>query len=169
MRGPTQPNRTGKASGTDVVMTPETTAKTIMDYYKPKGTILEPCRGTRAFYDLMDKDNRDWCEISEGKDFLSYNKQVDWIITNPPYSIFDEFLFHSFKLASNIVLFVPLTKVFKSMKVDTAIRAYGGIAEVTHMGGGGRHGFPVGFPVGCVYYKKGYTGDIKYTKMYEAK
>ena len=34
------------------------------------------------------------------------------------------------------------------------------------MGTGGMHGFPFGFVVGCIYYKRGYQGPIKYTRMY---
>ena len=164
--GPTQPNRTGKGTANDIVMTPLATAETIMDYFKPQGTILEPCRGTGIFYNLMDPSKRDWCEITDNKDFFEYNKKVDWIITNPPFSIFDTFLQKSFETANNVVFFAPLSKVFKSMKVDTMIREYGGIKEITHMGGGGRHGFPFGFAIGCIHYKRNYKGDIKYTKMY---
>ena len=164
--GPTQPNRTGKGTANDEVMTPLATAETIMNYFKPQGTILEPCRGTGIFYNLMDPSKRDWCEITDNKDFFEYNKHVDWIITNPPFSIFDAFLEKSFEVADNVVFFAPLSKVFKSMKIDKMIRDYGGIKEITHMGGGGKHGFPFGFAIGCIHYKKEYKGDIKYTKMY---
>ena len=171
--GPTQPNRTGKGTANDVVMTPLATAETIMNYFKPQGTILEPCKGTGIFYNLMDPKLRDWCEIEDQflngekpRDFLKYNGKVNWIITNPPFSIFDAFLEKSFEVADNVVFFAPLSKVFKSMKVDGMIREYGGIKEITHMGGGGRHGFPFGFAIGCIHYKRGYKGDIKYTKMY---
>jgi len=62
--------------------------------------------------------------------------------------------------------FCPLNKVFKSIKLDKKIYAYGGIKEVIHMGTGGMHGFPFGFVVGCIYYKRGYQGPIEYTRMY---
>lgn len=165
--GPTQPNRTGKSTANDVVMTPIATAKTIMDYYNPDGYILEPCRGTGSFYNLMDPAYRDWCEISEGKDFFDYTHKVNWIITNPPFSIFDRFLEHSLSLADNVVFFCPLSKVFKSMKIDRMIENYGGIAGVIHMGGGGRHGFSFGFAMGCIYYKRNYSGPIHYTRLYD--
>ena len=35
----------------DIVMTPEYLAKDIIQHYEPKGLILDPCRGTGAFYD----------------------------------------------------------------------------------------------------------------------
>ncbi len=166
--GPTKPNKTGVGTANDVVMTPEKTAIQIIKHFAPDGSILEPCRGTGMFYNNFPEGQlKDWCEISEGKDFFEYKTKVDWIITNPPFSIFDDFLLHSFSIADNVVFFVPLNKVFKSMKIDRAIRNYGGIKEVIHMGGGGRHGFPFGFPVGCIHYQKGYDGPMHYSQTYD--
>lgn len=161
-----KPNKTKKSTPNDIVMTNEITAKKIINYFNPQGFILEPCKGTGNFYNNMNNP-KDYCEISEGIDFLQYNKKVDWIITNPPFSIFDIFLLKAFDVANNIVFFCPLNKVFKSKKIDKAIQNYGGIAEVINMGTGGQHGFPFGFPVGCIYYKKNYNGHIKYTRIYE--
>ncbi len=42
---------------------------------------------------------------------------------------------------------------------------YGGIKEIVFMGTGNKHGFPVGFPVGAVHFKKNYKGDIKYSRI----
>ena len=91
---PTTANKTGQSTKQDVVMTPYHTAKWIVEHFEPQGKMLEPCRGEGAFYTAMQEynDDVDWCEISEGKDFFDYNGKVDWIITNPPYSIFDDFL-----------------------------------------------------------------------------
>ena len=155
-----------KTTPNDVIMTKPETAKWIIDYFKPTGTILEPCKGDGAFYNQFEGD-KDWCEIREGKDFFDYNKRVDWIITNPPFSIFDNFLIKAFEVADNIVFFCPLNKVFKGKKLDIKIQEYGDIKEILHMGGGNHHGFPFGFSTGCIYYKRNYTGDIKYVRAYK--
>ena len=164
--GPTQPNRTGKSTPNDVVMTPIKTALDIINHFNPKGSILEPCKGTGMFYDNFKNEEKYWCEISEGKDFFDWNKKVDWIITNPPFSIYDLFFKKSLEIADNVVFFCPLNKAFKSMGVDKMIQEYGGLKEVIHMGGGGRHGFPFGFPVGCLYYQRNYEGPITYSRNY---
>ena len=111
--------------------------------------------------------DKHWCEISEGKDFMDWNEQVDWIITNPPYSIFDIFLKKAMSVSNNIVFFVPLSKLFKSKLNDLMVKEYGGVREIVNMGTGAQHGFSVGFLVGAIYYKRNYTGDIKYTRMYK--
>ena len=51
-----------KTTPNDVVMTKPETAKLIIDYFKPTGTILEPCKGDGAFYNQFEGD-KDWCEI----------------------------------------------------------------------------------------------------------
>jgi len=61
--------------------------------------VLDPCRGYGAFYNnYPDFVKRDWCEINEDKDFFNYDKKVDWIISNPPYSKIDKWLKKSFSV-----------------------------------------------------------------------
>jgi len=160
-----RPNKTKVATANDVVYTNSASAQTIIDHFRPTGSILEPCRGGGAFYDQF-QEPKFWCEITEGRDFFDFQGKVDWVITNPPFSIFDAFLEKCFEVADHVVLFIPLPKVFKSMKIDKMITAYGGLKEIVHMGSGGKHGFSFGFPVGCVYYQKGYRGPITYTQIY---
>ena len=53
-------------------------------------SVLDPARGLGAFYDNFPQFvTKDWCDISAGEDFLKHSSQVDWIITNPPYSDLD--------------------------------------------------------------------------------
>ena len=127
-------NKTTTSTPNDVVMTKIETAKWIINYFKPTGKILEPCKGDGAFYNQFDGD-KDWCEITKGKNFFEYDKRVDWIITNPPFSIFDKFLLKAFEIADNIVFFCPLNKVFKGKKLDVEIKKYGDIKKIVHMGG----------------------------------
>jgi hypothetical protein len=50
--------------------------------------VLEAFRGEGAFYDnLPDYVEKDWCEITQGRDFKDYDKEFDWIITNPPFRL----------------------------------------------------------------------------------
>lgn len=154
-----------KKTPNDLIMTNPDTAKWIVNYFNPQGLALDPCMGNGAFYDAFNC-NKDWCEITKGKDFFDYTNKVDWIITNPPFSIFDDFLLKSFDISDNVVFFCPLTKVFKGKRLDIKICEYGGIKEIIHMGGGNQHGFPFGFSTGCIHYQKNYKGDIKIIRNY---
>jgi hypothetical protein len=162
---PTIPNKTEKATLSDSVQTNPEIAQMIIEHYKPSGLVLEPCRGNGNIYNLLPSP-KDWCEIVQGIDFFNWNKKVDWIITNPPYSIYDKFLEHCFKVADNVVLLVPIAKAFKSMRIEKLVDDYGGLKEIWLIGSGAKCGFAFGFPTGCLYYQRDYRdGLIK--RIYE--
>lgn len=149
-----------KTNPSDVVFTPDAAAKAILDEFNPQGRILDPCKGGGAFYRQLPADSEKyWCEIRDGVDFFKFNEQVDWIISNPPYSTFDDWLAHSFRLADNVVYLIPIGKVFKSMTMLNMIAEYGGIVKMLVMPGK-QAGFHIGFPVAAVHFQRGYTGQI---------
>lgn len=112
---------------------------------------MEPCKGEGAFLNYL-PENSDWCEIVDGRNFYDYNEKVDWLVTNPMYSDFNRFLEHSFELSENIVLLVPVAKMFKSMGTLKQIFEYGGFVSI-HALPASKAGFPFGFPC-AVYYLK---------------
>jgi hypothetical protein len=144
----------------DVVYTPEQVCVDIINFLNPSGLCLDPCRGDGAFYKHLPIGS-DYCEITEGKDFFEYAKPVDWIIGNPPYSNFMEFLQHSFSLASNVSFLVPTNKIFQRQVIMNMINRYGGIRSMIIYGSGQLIGFPFGFSVGNFHFQKGYTGECK--------
>ena len=157
---PTVPNRTGKATASDTVQTPVEIAGMIVSYFSPVGLTLEPCRGAGNIYKEL-PEPKDWCEIMEGKDFFDYHRKVDWIVTNPPFSIYDRFLSHCFEIADNVVLLVPIAKAFKSMRIEKLVDEYGGLKTIWLIGSGTKCGFAFGFPTGCLYYQRGYKGKME--------
>lgn len=144
----------------DVVYTPDYVSKQIIDFLKPEGDCLDPCKGEGAFLKYLPKDS-DYCELKEGKDFLHYEKKVDWIIGNPPYSIFEEFLKHSFYLSNNVSFVVPMNKVFQRQIIMEMINNYGGIKSIIAYGNGNNIGFNFGFAVGNFHFEKGYKGKTE--------
>lgn len=143
----------------DIIMTPLPIAKQIIDAFDIQGKVLDPFKGEGAFYNQLSGD-KEWCEITEGRDFFDYSDHVDWIISNPPYSIFDEVLTHSFEIADNIVYLVPLSKVVSSFKRVRAIEDYGGVPYI-YIISASKCGFPFGFPACAIHIKRGYTGETK--------
>ena len=151
----------------DKVMTPAYLAKQCVDmlspHFKPEDTFLEPCYGTGAFYNLMPA-NKDWCEIDKGRDFFEYKGKVDWIITNPPYSIYEEFLKQSMSVADNVVFLLPLSKIWSSLRRIKLIDDYGGVRHFHIFKNGARKfGFPFGFPMCLVWIKKDYKSPPVFT------
>lgn len=143
----------------DIVFTPAEIALDVVEWFRPTGRILDPCRGNGAFADLM--PGCDWCEIRDGRDFYEWKEPVDWIVSNPPYSIFLPWLKHSMSVANDIVYVIPISKVWHSALVIDAVRRWGGIVEIRVLGSGRRIGFPFGFACGAVHFRKTHGGDMK--------
>lgn len=144
----------------DIVYTPLHVSKGIINGLNPKGKCLDPCKGNGAFYDYL-PEGSDYCEIREGRDFLTYKYNVDWVIGNPPYSIFEDFLKKAFEIADNVSYLVPTNKIFQRQIIMDMINKYGGIKSMIIYGSGQLIDFPFGFSVGNFYFKKGWKGDTK--------
>jgi hypothetical protein len=144
----------------DVVYTPCYVAEYIIKWLNPVGKCLDPCKGDGAFYKYFPAD-KDFCEIRDGKDFFMYNEKVDWVIGNPPYSLFEGFLRHGFEIADNVSYLVPTNKVFQRQVIMEMINNYGGIKSIIIYGSGQLIDFPFGFSVGNFHFQKGYKGETK--------
>ena len=143
----------------DVVLTPFPLAKRIIDHFHLSGKVLDPCKGIGAFYDQIDSQDKNWCEITEGRDFFKHEGHYDWIISNPPYSIFRRFLIHSMLLADNIVYLITVNHCWTKASMRD-IKEYGfGIKEI-YCCDTPKNFPPSGFQYGAVYFKRGHEGDI---------
>jgi len=141
------------ANPKDIVLTPDWVAKDMIEYFKPTGSILDPCKGDGAF--LQHLPGAEWCEIREGQDFFNYNKRVDWIISNPPYSGFFDWIYHSMSLADNFVYLLPCNKPFISQRLLIKLKEWGEMKHLRLYGTGNKLGFPVGFAIGAFHFQKG--------------
>jgi len=146
------------AKETDIVLTPDEIAADIVQHFKPTGRILDPCKGNGVF--LRHMPGAEWCESREGRNFFNWTERVDWIVSNPPYSIFADWMAHSLEIANNIVYLIPLAKVFSAEKRIRDIYRVAGIVETRLYGSGTSLGFPFGWPCGAVYIRIGYKGPM---------
>lgn len=141
----------------DVVYTPDDVARDVVNFFKPTGRILEPSAGDGAFLKWL-PPNTDWCEIEKGRDFFANHEHYDWIIGNPPYSNWNNWLTHSFELADNIVYLVPITKAYSSLDVMQKSKLFGGVKTIFVLGTGAEIGFDFGFASGAIHFQRGYKG-----------
>lgn len=152
-----------KKNYSDLWMTPPELAKSIVDHFSPTGVCLEPARGEGAFYDAF-PGARDWCEITDGRDFLTHTNEVDWIITNPPWSIMRKFLKKSYELADNIVFLMPVYHIWTSARHRDMVKAGFGVKEICLVEP--PINFPVmGFVLAAIHLQKNHDGPIKLTNL----
>lgn len=148
----------------DEVFTPIRLAEKIVTHFQPSGVSLDPCCGDGVFWELLPSPKL-WCEIKRGVDFFQFTEQVDWIISNPPYSGLLAWLRHSFTVAQNIVYLIPLHRVFSSYQFLADLGKWGGIKEILLLGTGTRWGFPFGHALAAVHFQRHYVGQMTWREM----
>jgi len=84
----------------DVFITPVELAKKLIKRHSYKDTDiwLDPFKNDGSFYNNYPTDKKDWCEILDNRDFFKYEKPVDIISSNPPYSLLNDVLDHTLKI-----------------------------------------------------------------------
>ena len=143
----------------DRVWTPIVVAKDMVAWFKPQGKILEPCNGIGNISNLIPDCLT--CEITEGTDFLEWTEKVDWIITNPPYSIFSKIIKHGLTVSDNPVWLLPTWKMFSGYGLMLKVKEHGGIKHMRHYGTGTKLGWsPLANSISAVHIQRDYTGDI---------
>lgn len=155
-----QPNRDYISN--DDIQTAVELAGRIVDYFKPMGRVLEPCAGDGHF--LQHLPGADWCKIKQGRDFLSYEGRVDWIVTNPPWSQIRPFFLRSFKVADQVVFLMTINHAWTKARLRIARENGFGLRRLLLVDT--PHSFPQsGFQLGAVHYAKGWLGAVDLVGM----
>lgn len=101
----------GERRDYDVYETPEWAVAALLDVIpiNPSWSYMEPCRASGRFYSHMPIGSA-WGEIREGVDYLSteYPYHVDCIITNPPYSLAQDFVTKALRDADVVIMLLRL-------------------------------------------------------------
>lgn len=142
-------------------MTPGFLARDIINHFNPEGTILDPCKGEGAFFNNYPTDQKEWCEVSEGRDFFSYAGKVDWIVTNPPWSKMQEFLEHGMKVADNIVYLTTINHYTTKKRIRDMRNYNFSICEIFCVPTPPKPWPQLGFQLAAVHTKKNFSGGIK--------
>jgi hypothetical protein len=151
-----------EAQAGDAVWTPDWCAADMVAYFKPSGRILEPCRGGGAFMRHLPPDAL-WCEITENRDFFDWRAAVDWIVTNPPYSLTRPFLRHAFTVSDNVVFLLPARNIFSGYGTLRECAGWGGMAAIRWYGTGAKLDFPMGNAIAAIHWQRGHQGVIRET------
>ncbi|MDO8793761.1 MAG: hypothetical protein Q7J25_03985 [Vicinamibacterales bacterium] len=140
----------------DEFMTPSTLAKRIVAVLQPSGVILEPCPGTGNFVRAL----RPYGTVLVCRgDFYAWQRPCDWIITNPPYSQFKDFLAHALTLATHVALLAPINHSWTKLRVRLVRDAGFGYRQLWLVETSSE--FPSsGFQFGVMVLTRGHRGSL---------
>lgn len=106
-------NRLVPNSGDDVVYTPLYTASQAVLGLPLSGKVLDPCNGSGVFGIAMRQHYTNLIiteyDLATGTDFMDEIGRYDWVVTNPPWSKFKEFLTKAMQCADNVAFLVTIT------------------------------------------------------------
>ena len=106
---------------------------------------------------------KDWCELGEGRDFLSYTQKVDWIITNPPWSKMQVFLEHGMKVSDNIVYLTTINHYTTKRRIRDMRSHNFAIKEIYCVNTPSKPWPQLGFQLAAVHTQRDYKGGINMT------
>ena len=151
------------SNGNDRIFTPPELARDIVAHFRPCGRILEPAAGDCAFVRWM--PGCDWCEIDRGVDFFNCAGHYDWLITNPPYSLFTRFLEKSVAVADNIVFLCPENSWGTYKRTEILRTAGFGTVEVCQVPLPPKPWPQFGVVLAATWVRRGWLGSPQKTRL----
>ena len=109
----------------DVFITPIALAKKHIEmtkkYSKNNSLWLDPFRNSGVYYNNFDTDEKDWCEILDGRDFFKYDTSHNdiTICSNPPYSMIDDVLKMSIMLEPKVISYLLLIHHLTTRRLES--------------------------------------------------
>jgi len=125
--------------------------------------VLEPCRGDGSIYRRLPR-GRVWCEIKEDRDFFAWDRPVDWIITNPPWSQIRRFLQHAMDFTENVVFLLTINHLWTKARLRDIRVAGFGLREIVLVDTPKRFQ-QSDFQLDAVHLQRGWRGAIKLSEI----
>jgi hypothetical protein len=158
----------------DIVFTADPLAARIIAHLPigPTDFCVDPCRGRGAFYKALPAGRRDWCELKEGRNFLTYEfgRHINWIITNPPFSdAYGDIAARSFMISDNVAFLVKLSVAISTYARHRAWRHAGhNLREIIYirwedagfLTEDGTEKLAEGFVLAALWWQRHWTGGI---------
>ena len=91
---------------------------------------LDSFRGKGIYYDNFPTESKDWCEITDDKDFFTYKGKVDIICSNPPYSLLDKVFEKSIELEPRVISYLLLHGSMTPRRMEMFNKAGYGLVSI---------------------------------------
>ena len=153
----------------DIVMTPPRLAAAIVRHFQPTGVVLDPCRGDGAFFDAFPEHvQAEWCEASEGRDFMEWGHPVSWVISNPPWSRLRQFLVKAMQTADNVVFLAQMIHFSTKARIADLQRHGFGLRSFVMIPEPTQDWPRSGFQLGAAHLQRGWAGPCEFVDRIEA-
>ena len=115
-------NVTGKRKKSDLYETAYCLTRLLLDKIKLLGSILEPACGNGAIVKILDEygyaKQVTAYDLETGTDFLDETRHFDSIVTNPPFSLSDEFIAKAKEVSDEFYFLLPLSYLHGKARYD---------------------------------------------------
>ncbi len=112
-------NNTGKRKESDFYETPYSLTRLLLDSERLEGSILEPAMGNGAIGKVLNENQYSYIGYDIENDFLKQSQKYSIIITNPPFSLAQQFILKAKELAQEKIIFLlPLSYLHGKKRYD---------------------------------------------------
>jgi hypothetical protein len=121
----------------DVFITPRDLALKHINIVKEKSNDddvwIDPCRYNEggSYYSQIPTEKKDWCEITEGRDFFEYDGHATIVIQNPPYSMITKWIDKCININPRIISLLIGVNNLTAKRIETFNKAGYGITHLT--------------------------------------
>lgn len=155
--------------GNDRVYTPDELAVDVITHFvhqmRMDDIILEPCAGKGAFiraFETCGLPHIIQLELDKGQDFFDFDKRVDWIITNPPWSKARDFFKHGYTLSDNCIWLITVNHLIAlKRRMQDMYDAKFGLKEIYYVPTPPAPWPQSGFALGALHVQYGWRGKTK--------
>ncbi len=124
----------GQRKESDFYQTPYSMTKQLLDneFFSRDAWVLEPACGNGAILKVLKESGFIYCvdlDINKGCDFLKTSQNYDYIITNPPFSLANDFIEHCYAICKNkFALLMPLVYLHGQKRFEQGL--FRGLSKV---------------------------------------
>lgn len=112
-------NVSGKRKKSDFYETPYSITQAILDRESLLGTVLEPAAGGGAIVKVLSENGISCTSYDIEVNFFTEKNKYDVVITNPPFSLANDFITKAKEVANNKIIFLlPLSYLHGKYRYD---------------------------------------------------
>ena len=119
----------------DVFITPLELAKKAIDMvdYQENFVQYDPFKNSGSYYNQFPSEcEKEWSEILDGKDFFEFDKDIDVICSNPPYSMLDKVIQKSIELKPSTINYLIGINNLTARRIEMLNKGNYGLTKI-HM------------------------------------